>query len=141
MDTPFGGVLLSVTSRDHVYVGFSGQYGQPKIAVNGGVVQGNMHFFRQEDGTFSVDLRAVGRAGEAIDVDNERGKPASEAARRKLREVMTPLVNAWAAKHKGLFERAQQAKVKLERESIERDIAKLEEQLRAKFDELYALES
>lgn len=140
-DTPFGPVMLSVTERDHVYVGFRGQWNQPKITVNGALVHGAVHFFRQADGTFTCDQAAVGRAGLAIDADNARGKPISEAGRRKLREVLTPLINAWARKNGARFEEAHRVKVARERESIERDIAELTKQLQAKYVELLALEA
>jgi hypothetical protein len=141
LDTPFGTVKLAVTEWDHVYASFRGEWGQSKLTVNGGEVSGGMHYYRQADSTFSSEFRSDGLTREDIYVENARGKPASDATKRKLREVLGPLISAWARKHEGLFEQAQREKLRRERESIERQIAKLEEKLREKFAELYALES
>jgi hypothetical protein len=140
-DTVLGRVLLSVLDRDQVHVGFWGQWRQPKLTVNRVLVHGNANFFRQRDGSFTCDRAVVGQAGQAIHALNERDKPISEAGRRRLHDVLTVAVNAWAVQNGPLFEQAHQARLADQRASLEREIADLEANLREKRAELAAVGS
>lgn len=155
LDTPFGTVELKPLSADHVFVDGTARslnapesvdY-QPGLVVNGVALSVRLDLVRWADGSWNLgredDWQSQFHAVYATrrDWTDASKMDASESARRKLREVLFPLVIEWIESPEGqeAIEAAAEAdRVRRTKAKIE-EIAKLQEQLRIARDELTAL--
>lgn len=137
LSTPLGDVYLSVTNRDHIYVdgGGNGKY----ITVNKVEYQTSFHLVRQEDGNFDVNKAGNGIRGtrtHRCSKGNYNADQMSEAAIKKVKQTLIPIINEWAKANPETFEKAEYADINNKMYQLEKEAKRLADELLTKQKEL-----
>lgn len=128
--TKIGTVALTATEADHIYVEFV------DVAVNGVKLNGSLHLNRYGD-SFSPYRRDPARSDaysthialSASKPWSNGGGDASDAARRKIVDVLVPAVNAWVKDNARIFHDAEAAHLNNKADALDTEIAEAEKKL------------
>lgn len=137
LDTPIGRVHVWSTGRDHIGIT---EAGQGPVMVNNREHTFRLDLHREDKGDFDVKRHRSG-AMDLYDILMNRAEPdrryeaSSEAAKRKLAEVMVPYVNTWVD-----TARARQMLAEAEYKRHAQQVARLESKLTEAQDVLSVLE-
>ncbi len=134
----FGTVKLAVTDGNHVYVDFS----EPEypLVVRGQSAWGGLHLYRQPDGTFGPDGRRFGGFVDDFKPHAGFGKPIHKTARDKLFDDIVASVTKWARENGAIFTVAERGRHEANKQAVRKEIARLEDELRQRREELAGLE-
>ena len=102
---------------------------------------GTLHLWRQLDGTFGPDGRHLGGLVDNFEPRVGFEKPASKTTRAALFDAIVRAVTAWADDTgAALFKLAASGRHEADKEAVRKEIARLEEELRLRREELAHLE-
>src|SRR5262249_33265109 len=133
--TPFGEVEIAVTDGDHVHVDFSRP--ERPLVVRGQYVWGGLHLWRQPDGSFGPDGRAHGSFVDRFD-PHTHGKSVCRTTHEKLLTALVGGVSTWARENGTFFEAAERGRKEANMRALREEIARLEDELAQRRDELTA---
>jgi hypothetical protein len=136
--TPHGEVLLAVTDGNHVHVDFL----RPEfpLVVRGQSVWGGLHLYRQLDGMFGPDGRRFGGLVDSFEPHVGVCKAASKTTRATLLDALVRTVTAWAREYGAIFEAAARGRHEANKQAVRDEIARLEDEVRQRREELARLE-
>lgn len=104
IETPIGALRIAPTQADHIYA--ESPRDSPFV-IRGVEIRASLHFHKRSDGSWQLGTsdRDAYQAIYASRRDNFGS--ASDAARKKLIEVLTPAVQAWVSAHPHAIDEAE----------------------------------
>lgn len=135
LETKLGTVYLTVTERKHIVVDASsnGRF----IVVNNVEYHTRFHLLKQEDGNYQLDKHGIkGDRTHRYSTGNFWKDEMTSAARKKVEQVLIPLVNQWALNNPDILGKAEYAHVNNLICQLQNSVNSLSDDILAKQEEL-----
>ena len=135
LETKLGTVYLTVTKREHIVVDASsnGRF----IVVNNVEYHTRFHLLLSEDGSYQLDKNGIkGDRTHRYSTGNFWKDEMTSAAKKKVKQILIPLVNEWALSNPDILDKAEYAHVNNLICQLQNSVNSLSDDILAKQSEL-----